>query len=135
MVSTNNAPHGGQKIIIENGVLQVPHNPVIPFVEGDGTGRDIWRASKRVLDAAVEKAYQGEREIAWKEVFAGEKAFNKFGSWLPEETIDVFQEYRKNSFINSLITPHSEQSTGSVKNMIRRLFTILRSLKCFINNP
>ncbi len=93
MTSTNNAPHGGQKINIENGVLQVPHNPVIPFVEGDGTGRDIWRASKRVLDAAVEKAYQGEREIAWKEVFAGEKAFNKFGSWLPEETIDVFQEY------------------------------------------
>jgi len=93
MASSNNAPHGGQKIKIENGVLQVPNMAVIPFVEGDGTGRDIWRASKRVLDAAVEKAYQGDREIIWLEVFAGEKAFNKFGSWLPEETIDVFQEY------------------------------------------
>ena len=93
MTSSNNAPQGGQKIKIENGVLQVPNKAVIPFIEGDGTGRDIWRASKRVLDAAVEKAYQGDREIIWMEVFAGEKAFNKFGSWLPEETIDVFQEY------------------------------------------
>ncbi|MBK5109584.1 MAG: NADP-dependent isocitrate dehydrogenase [Anaerolineales bacterium] len=78
---------------MKNGVLQVPSNPIIPFIEGDGTGRDIWRASKRVFDAAVEKAYQGDREIAWMEVFAGEKAFNKFDSWLPEETIEVFQEY------------------------------------------
>jgi isocitrate dehydrogenase len=93
MTSSNNAPQGGQKIRIENGELQVPHKAVIPFIEGDGTGRDIWRASKRVLDAAVEKAYQGDRKIVWLEVFAGEKAFNKFGSWLPEETIDVFQEY------------------------------------------
>ena len=93
MTSSNNAPQGGQKIKIENGVLQVPNKAVIPFIEGDGTGRDIWRASKRVLDAAVEKAYQGDREIIWMEVFAGEKAFNKFGSWLPEETIDVFKEY------------------------------------------
>ena len=93
MASTIKAPEGGQKIKIENGVLQVPDKVAIPFVEGDGTGRDIWRASKRVFDAAVEKAYQGNRKIAWKEVFAGEKAFNKFGSWLPEETIDIFQEY------------------------------------------
>jgi isocitrate dehydrogenase len=93
MSSSNNAPQGGQKIKIENGVLQVPKKAAIPFVEGDGIGRDIWRASKRVLDAAVEKAYQGNREIIWMEVFAGEKAFNKFGSWLPEETIDVFKEY------------------------------------------
>jgi isocitrate dehydrogenase len=93
MASALTAPHGGQKITIGNGVLQVPNNPVVPFIEGDGTGRDIWRASKRVFDAAVEKAYQGEREIAWMEVYAGEKAFNKFASWLPEETIDVFQEY------------------------------------------
>jgi len=93
MASTLTAPQGGQKITIDNGVLQVPNIPVVPFVEGDGTGRDIWRASKRVFDAAVEKAYQGEREIAWMEVYAGEKAFNKFASWLPEETVDVFQEY------------------------------------------
>ena len=93
MASTFTAPQGGQKISIQNGVLQVPNNPVIPFVEGDGTGRDIWRASKRVFDAAVEKAYQGDRELAWAEVYAGEKAFNKFNSWLPEETIEVFQEY------------------------------------------
>lgn len=93
MGSNITPPHGGQKVTIKNGVLQVPSNPIIPFIEGDGTGRDIWRASKRVFDAAVEKAYQGDREIAWMEVFAGEKAFNKFDSWLPEETIEVFQEY------------------------------------------
>jgi len=93
MASTITPPHRGQKVTIENGTLQVPSNPIIPFIEGDGTGRDIWRASKRVFDAAVEKAYQDDREIAWMEVFAGEKAFKKFDSWLPEETIDVFQEY------------------------------------------
>ena len=93
MASNITPPHRGQKVTIENGVLQVPSNPIIPFIEGDGTGRDIWRASKRVFDAAVEKAYQGDREIAWMEVFAGEKAFNKFDSWLPEETIEVFREY------------------------------------------
>jgi isocitrate dehydrogenase len=93
MASKIEIPAGGEKIKIENGVLQVPDNPIIPFIEGDGTGRDIWRASKRVFDAAVEKAYQGNRTIAWVEVYAGEKAFNKYGSWLPEETIDAFQEY------------------------------------------
>ncbi len=93
MASTIEVPTGGEKIRIEDGVLQVPEHPVIPFVEGDGTGRDIWRASKRVFDAAVEKAYQGKKTIAWVEVFAGEKAFNKFGSWLPEETIEAFREY------------------------------------------
>jgi len=93
MASKLTAPQGGQKITIDNKVLQVPNNPIIPFVEGDGTGRDIWRASIRVFDAAVEKAYQGDREISWMEVYAGEKAFNKFDSWLPEETVDLFQEY------------------------------------------
>ena len=93
MASTIKIPEGGEKIQIENGKLQVPDKAIIPFVEGDGTGRDIWRASKRVFDAAVEKAYQGNRKISWFEVFAGEKAFNKFGSWLPEETIDTFQEF------------------------------------------
>ena len=87
------APEGGEKIIIRDGQLQVPDFPVIPFVEGDGTGRDIWRASRRVLEAAVEKAYRGKRRIAWMEVYAGEKAFNSSGSWLPEETVGAFQEY------------------------------------------
>jgi isocitrate dehydrogenase len=86
-------PEGGQKIEIENGKLQVPDFPVIPFVEGDGTGRDIWRASVRVLDAAVKRAYQGKRAIRWMEVYAGEKAYTKFNSWLPDETIQAFDEF------------------------------------------
>lgn len=86
-------PTEGQKITIENGVLQVPNNPIIPFIEGDGTGPDIWAASKRVLDAAVEKAYKGEKKIAWYEVFAGEKAFNKFNNWLPNDTLTAIREY------------------------------------------
>ena len=86
-------PAGGQKITIDQGKLQVPDHPILPFVEGDGTGRDIWRASVRVFDAAVKKAYQGNRKIAWMELLAGEKAFNNFGSWLPEETIQAFAEY------------------------------------------
>ena len=93
MTSTIKVPNGGEKIRIKNGNLQVPDNAIIPFIEGDGTGRDIWRASKRVFDAAVEKAYQGTRKIAWIEVLAGEKAFKESGSWLPEQTIDTFQEY------------------------------------------
>ncbi|UYN92462.1 MAG: NADP-dependent isocitrate dehydrogenase [Anaerolineales bacterium] len=86
-------PSGGAKISINNGVLNVPDNPVIPFIEGDGTGRDIWRASVRVLDAAVEKAYGGARKLHWMEVYAGEKAFNQFQSWLPEETLQAFREF------------------------------------------
>ncbi|TXK84211.1 NADP-dependent isocitrate dehydrogenase [Paenibacillus sp. N3.4] len=86
-------PTEGQKITIENGVLQVPNNPIIPFIEGDGTGPDIWAASVRVLDAAVEKAYKGEKKIAWYEVFAGEKAFNKYNNWLPNDTLTAMREY------------------------------------------
>jgi isocitrate dehydrogenase len=86
-------PPGGQKITIQNGRLTVPDRPIIPFIEGDGTGRDIWRASVRILDAAVEKAYGGSRQIQWMEVYAGEKAFNKFDSWLPDETVTAFQEF------------------------------------------
>jgi isocitrate dehydrogenase len=83
----------GEKISISGKKIIVPDNPVIPFIEGDGTGPDIWAASKRVFDAAVEKAYQGKRKIEWKEVFAGEKAFKTKGEWLPQETIDVINEY------------------------------------------
>jgi isocitrate dehydrogenase len=86
-------PQGGDKITIHDGVLQVPHNPIIPFVEGDGTGRDIWRASVRVFDAAVEKAYGQKRKIHWMEVFAGEKSYYRSASWLPDETLQAFQEY------------------------------------------
>jgi isocitrate dehydrogenase len=86
-------PRDGSKISLENGVLVVPDRPIIPFIEGDGTGRDIWRASVRVLDAAVAKAYRGQRRIAWTEVYAGEKAFTRFNNWLPDETIEAFREY------------------------------------------
>ncbi|HZB14603.1 MAG TPA: NADP-dependent isocitrate dehydrogenase [Chryseolinea sp.] len=82
-----------QKISIRNGKLNVPENPTIPFIEGDGTGIDIWPVSQHVFDKSVEKAYGGKRKINWKEVLAGEKAFNKTGSWLPEETLTIFKEY------------------------------------------
>ena len=82
-----------QKISIRNGKLIVPENPTIPFIEGDGTGIDIWPVSQNVFDKAVEKAYGGKRKINWKEVLAGEKSFNKTGSWLPEETLTIFKEY------------------------------------------
>jgi isocitrate dehydrogenase len=86
-------PSAGAKISIQNGILQVPENPIVPFVEGDGTGRDIWRASVRVFDAAVEKAYGGKRKIHWMEVYAGEKCFEQFGTWLHDETVAAFQEF------------------------------------------
>ena len=90
---TIEVPEQGAKVTIDNGKLQVPDNPIIPFIEGDGTGPDIWRASVRVLDAAVEKAYGGKRKIHWMEVFAGGKAHDKFGEWLPEETVQAFTEF------------------------------------------
>ncbi|MBK7477365.1 MAG: NADP-dependent isocitrate dehydrogenase [Haliscomenobacter sp.] len=83
----------GSKVSMENGKLVVPNDPIIPFIEGDGTGPDIWAASVRVLDAAVEKAYGGARKIVWKEVLAGEKAFNATGNWLPEETLSTIDKY------------------------------------------
>ncbi|MNJ41237.1 Isocitrate dehydrogenase [NADP] [compost metagenome] len=86
-------PVEGEQIQIVNGKLDVPNHPIIPFIEGDGTGRDIWKASKRVLDAAVDKAYAGEKKIAWYEVFAGEKAFNTYGEWLPADTLTAIREY------------------------------------------
>lgn len=83
----------GEKITVTNGVMNVPNNPIIPFIEGDGIGPDIWEAASRVLEAAVEKAYDGEKKIVWKEVLAGEKAFNQTGEWLPEETLNLIREY------------------------------------------
>ena len=84
----------GEPISIADGKLYVPDRPIIPFIEGDGTGPDIWRAAVRVLDAAVEKAYAGRRRIAWTEVYAGQKSFDHFGSWLPEQTLEAFREFR-----------------------------------------
>ncbi len=86
-------PVGGEKITIANGRLVVPDHPVLPFIEGDGTGPDIWRASVRVFDAAVEQAYGGRRRIHWLEVYAGQKSFDRFGSWLPDETVRAFADY------------------------------------------
>ncbi|MEZ5024089.1 MAG: isocitrate/isopropylmalate family dehydrogenase [Chitinophagales bacterium] len=82
-----------QKITISNGKLNVPNNPIIPFIEGDGIGPDIWAAAVRVLDAAVEKAYKGEKKIEWIEVLTGQKAFDQTGEWLPKETLDKITEY------------------------------------------
>src|SRR4030088_227425 len=89
----NASPPAEEKITISGGVLRVPDHPVIPYVEGDGTGPDIWRASQRVFDAAVQKAYGGKRRIAWMEVYAGEKAKNQFDTWLPDETVEAFRKY------------------------------------------
>jgi isocitrate dehydrogenase len=86
-------PAEGQKITVDGARLAVPDRPIIPFIEGDGTGRDIWRASQRVFDAAVQKAYSGARRVAWYEIFAGEKAFNQFGQWLPEDSVKAIAEY------------------------------------------
>ena len=86
-------PTTGAAISRKNGQLVVPDNPIIPFIEGDGTGPDIWRASVRVFDAAVEKAYGGKKKIAWMEVYAGEKSFKQFSNWLPDDTVEAFREY------------------------------------------
>ena len=86
-------PPKGGKISLKAGKLNVPDNPVIPFIRGDGTGPDIWAASERVFDAAVKKAYGGKRKVSWFEVFAGETAKNKFDNWLPDDTVKAFREY------------------------------------------
>src|SRR5437764_6542175 len=93
MSTTRKPPADGAPITRRNGQLVVPDNPIIPFIEGDGTGPDIWRASVRVFDAAVAKAYGGKKQIAWMEVYAGEKSFKQFNNWLPDDTVDAFREY------------------------------------------
>ncbi len=92
-MSSMQPPTHGEKITIRNGVLHVPDHPILPFIEGDGTGPDIWRAASRVIEAAVQRAYGGKRSIVWMEVLAGEKAYNRFKTWLPDETVSAFQEY------------------------------------------
>ncbi|WP_028561905.1 NADP-dependent isocitrate dehydrogenase [Paenibacillus pinihumi] len=129
-------PTEGEKITIDNGKLQVPNNPIIPFIEGDGTGRDIWRASKRVLDAAVEKAYNGEKKLAWYEVFAGEKAFNEYGEWLPADTLTAIREY-----IVAIKGPLTTPIGGGIRSLnvaLRQeldLYTCLRPVRYFDGVP
>ncbi|WP_422657821.1 NADP-dependent isocitrate dehydrogenase [Paenibacillus sp. EC2-1] len=129
-------PTEGEKITIDNGKLQVPSNPIIPFIEGDGTGRDIWSASKRVLDAAVEKAYNGSKSIAWYEVFAGEKAFNTYGEWLPNDTLEAIREY-----IVAIKGPLTTPIGGGIRSLnvaLRQeldLYTCLRPVRYFDGVP
>ncbi|MEO7501859.1 MAG: isocitrate dehydrogenase (NADP(+)) [Gemmatimonadaceae bacterium] len=125
-------PRNGERISYADGKLSVPGNPIIPFVEGDGTGPDIWRASVRVFDAAVEKAYGGEKKIAWMEVYAGEKSFKQFDHWLPNETVDALQEFRV-SIKGPLTTP---VGTGirSLNVTLRRvldLYACIRPVRYF----
>src|SRR6202045_1717801 len=92
--NSQRVPTDGEAIEYSGGTFRIPDKPIVPFIEGDGTGRDIWKASRRVFDAAVEHAYGGKRKIAWFEVFAGEKAFNTFKEWLPDETVDAIRDFR-----------------------------------------
>jgi isocitrate dehydrogenase len=123
-------------IQLHNGKLQVPNHPVIPFIEGDGTGPDIWRASVRVFDAAVQKAYQGQRKIAWKEVLAGEKAFNQVNNWLPDETLEAFKTYLV-GIKGPLTTPVGGgiRSLNVALRQILDLYVCLRPVRWFKGVP
>ena len=110
-------PTDGQKITYSDGRFHVPDDPIIPFIEGDGTGRDIWKAARRVFDAAVEKAYGGKRRVAWYEVFAGEKAFTQFKSWLPDDTVEAVREFRV-AIKGPLTTPVGEIGRASCRERV-----------------
>lgn len=126
----------GERITVENGRLNVPDHPIIPFIEGDGTGPDIWAAASRVLDAAVEKAYNGKRKIVWKEVLAGEKAYKQTGEWLPAETLETIREY-----IIAIKGPLTTPVGGGIRSLnvaLRQeldLFTCLRPVRYFKGVP
>jgi isocitrate dehydrogenase len=126
----------GQKITIQYGVLQVPDFPIIPFIEGDGTGPDIWASSVRVFDAAVEKAYNGNRKIMWKEVLAGEKSYNQSKEWLPQETLDTINEYLV-AIKGPLTTPVGGgiRSLNVALRQILDLYTCLRPVKWYDGVP
>jgi isocitrate dehydrogenase len=129
-------PAEGQKILSHNGNLQVPEKPIIPFIEGDGTGADIWSASVKVIDAAVKKAYDGKRKIVWMEVYAGEKSYNRFNTWLPDETVDAFKE-----FIVGIKGPLTTPVGGGIRSLnvaLRKLldlYVCLRPVRWFSGVP
>jgi isocitrate dehydrogenase len=126
----------GKAIQMQGGRLSVPDRPIIPFIEGDGTGPDIWQASRRVFDAAVEKAYGGKRQIAWREVLAGQKSFDKSGSWLPDETLDAFREFRV-GIKGPLTTPVGGgiRSLNVALRQLLDLFVCLRPVRYFQGVP
>ena len=130
------APAGGAKITISGGKLNVPNNPIIPFIEGDGTGPDIWAASVRVLDAAVAKAYGGEKKIHWLEVFAGEKSNNQFGTWLPEASVQACRDYLV-SIKGPLTTPVGGgiRSLNVALRQMLDLYVCLRPVRWFKGVP
>ena len=129
-------PTDGQQIRVQGGRLHVPDNPVIPFIEGDGTGIDIWPASQRVFDAAVEKAYGGQRRIVWYEVFAGEKAFNKFNEWMPKGTLDAIQY-----FVVAIKGPLTTPVGGGIRSLnvtlrqVLNLYACVRPVRYFAGVP
>jgi len=129
-------PAAGQKITISGTTLRVPDRPIIPFIEGDGTGRDIWRASVRVLDAAVAKAYGGSRKIEWMEVYAGEKSYQAFNSWLPDETVAACRE-----FLVSIKGPLTTPVGGGIRSLnvalrqLLDLYVCLRPVRWFKGVP
>jgi isocitrate dehydrogenase len=129
-------PAGGEKITISGGKLNVPNHPIIPFIEGDGTGPDIWRASVRVLDAAVEKAYGGAKKIHWLEVFAGEKANNNYGTWLPDSTVQACRDYLV-SIKGPLTTPVGGgiRSLNVALRQMLDLYVCLRPVRWFEGVP
>jgi isocitrate dehydrogenase len=125
-------PARGEAVKFTNGVLSVPDRPIVPFVEGDGTGPDIWRASVRVFDAAVERAYSGQRKVEWMEVFAGEKAFKQYQDWLPQETIDAMAEFRV-SIKGPLTTPVGGgiRSLNVTLRQVLDLYACIRPVRYF----
>jgi isocitrate dehydrogenase len=129
-------PGSGKRITYGEGKYQIPDNPIIPFIEGDGTGRDIWKASVRVFNAAVEKAYQGKRQVAWYEVFAGEKAKAKFDSWLPDDTVKAIQELRV-AIKGPLTTPVGGgiRSLNVALRQILDLYACVRPVKYYKGVP
>ena len=136
MTAIDKKPSNGESISMKNGVLVVPDEPIIPFIEGDGIGPDVWRASKRVIDAAIEKAYQGQKEINWLEVYAGEKANQISGSWLPDETIEAC-----NKFLVAIKGPLTTPIGGGIRSLnvalrqILDLYVCLRPVRWFKGVP
>jgi len=130
------APSGGAKITIADGKLTVPNNPIVPFIEGDGTGRDIWRASVRVFDAVVEKVYKNQRKIHWMEVYAGEKSFKQFNSWLPDATVTACRDYLV-SIKGPLTTPIGGgiRSLNVALRQMLDLYVCLRPVRWFKGVP